>query len=119
MPRWRVDTSKGITAVGIRGVTDPDGDPVTIRITSIMQDEPANTAGDGNTSCDATGIGGSLAQLRSERAGSGNGRFYHLFFAADDGHGGVCTGAVKVAVPHDRSKTPGRRRARVHLVPLT
>ena len=96
--------------VGITGVTDPDGDPVTVTITAIMQDEPTNTAGDGNTACDAEGVGGPAARVRAERSGSkkvpGNGRFYHIFFTADDGEGGSCEGSVVVAVPHDQSHTP-------------
>ena len=99
-----------MVSVGITGVTDPDSDPVTITITSIMQDEPTNTVGDGNTSCDAQGVGGPAAQVRAERSGSnkvpGNGRFYHIFFTADDGAGGSCEGSVAVAVPHDQSHTP-------------
>ena len=35
--------------VFVQGVTDPDGDPVTIVITGIFQDEALNGAGDGNT----------------------------------------------------------------------
>jgi hypothetical protein len=31
----------------------------------------------------------------------GDGRVYHIFFTASDPHGGVCTGVVKVGVPHD------------------
>jgi cysteine-rich repeat protein len=97
--------------VGIGGVTDPDGDPVTITITSIMQDEPVNTFGDGTTlPCDAMGVGGPTARIRVERSGTkkvpGNGRFYHIFFTGDDGAGGRCSGKVRVAVPHDQAKAP-------------
>jgi hypothetical protein len=103
---------------GIRGVTDPDGDPVTLRITSIRQDEPTNTIGDGNTSCDAEGVGGPAARVRAERSGSpkvpGDGRFYHIFFTADDGEGGSCSGVVKVAVPHDKNKAPVDGGPRYH-----
>jgi cysteine-rich repeat protein len=99
-----------MVGVGITGVTDADGDPVTITITSIMQDEPTNTIGDGNTSCDASGVGGPVAEVRAERSGSnsvpGDGRFYHIFFTADDGAGGTCSGSVSVAVPHDQSNAP-------------
>lgn len=40
--------------------------------------------------------------LRSERSGTGNGRVYQVSFTADDEHGGSCTGAVTMCVPHDR-----------------
>src|SRR5207244_10212250 len=39
--------------ITISGVTDPDGDPVTIVITGVTQDEPLNDKGDGNTTPDA------------------------------------------------------------------
>jgi hypothetical protein len=99
-----------MVGLGVTGVTDPDGDPVTINITGIRQDEPTNTVGDGNTACDAQGVGGPMARVRAERSGSprvpGDGRFYHLFFTASDPGGAICQGSVKVVVPHDRSHAP-------------
>jgi hypothetical protein len=84
-------------------VTDPDNDPVTIKVTHIKQDEPVNTVGDGNTSCDATTA---PLQVRAERSGSpqvpGDGRFYHIFFTATDPGGAMCEGSVTVVVPHDQ-----------------
>jgi len=88
----------------ILGVTDPDGDPVTIRIDRIMQDEPTNGVGDGNTCPDGAGVGTSTAQVRAERSGDGNGRVYTLFFTAKDGRGGSAQGSVKVSVPHDQGQ---------------
>ncbi len=86
-------------AIDILGVTDPDGDPVTIAVDSIYQDEPVNEVGDGNTSPDGDGIDTPTALVRAERAGTGNGRFYQIAFTADDGNGGECTGTVLVSVP--------------------
>ncbi len=91
--------------ISITGVTDPDGDPVTITATGITQDEAVRETGigSGNTAPDA-----SLSPLavRSERNGNpktpGNGRVYHIDFTADDGKGGSCNGTVKVCVPHDQ-----------------
>ncbi len=88
--------------VTITGVTDPDGDPVTMRIDRILQDEPVNGLGDGDTCPDAQGIGTATARLRAERSGAGNGRVYTVFFTASDGKGGSCQGSVKVCVPHDQ-----------------
>jgi hypothetical protein len=45
------------------------------------------------------GIGTSVAEVRAERDGLGNGRYYHIFFTADDGYGGACSGEVLVGVP--------------------
>jgi len=92
--------------VGIRGVTDPDGDPVVITIDSIFQDEPVDGRGDGRFFPDGMGVGTDTASLRAERSGSkkvpGNGRVYHIDYTADDGRGGVCSGHVAIAVPHDK-----------------
>ena len=85
------------------GVTDPDGNAVTITVTGVTQDEPVNAKGDGNTSPDAAIQAGS-ASVRAERSGNGNGRVYHISFRADDGQGGVCSGVVKVSVPHSMGK---------------
>ena len=93
------------TDVSIVGVSDPDGDPVTITITGIAQDEPVAGLGEGNTCPDADGVGTDIAGLRSERSGTrktpGDGRVYHIGFTADDGQGGSCNGAVTVCVPND------------------
>jgi len=93
--------------ITIVGVTDPDGDPVTITIDSIYQDEPVNVIGSGNSEPDGKGVGTDTAEIRAERSGTkkvpGNGRVYHITFTADDGVGGTCTGTVTVCVPHDNA----------------
>jgi hypothetical protein len=92
--------------VGITGVTDPDGDPVTIAITAITQDEATDDLGDGATCPDAIGLGTSTASLRAERSGLGDGRVYTINFTASDGKGGSCGGSVTVCVPHDQGNQP-------------
>jgi len=92
--------------VNILGVTDPDGDPVTITIDGVTQDEPLVGEGSGNFCPDARVHNGRL-QLRAERAGSGNGRVYEVAFTATDGRGGSCSGTITVCVPHDRSPGQG------------
>jgi hypothetical protein len=89
--------------ITIEGVTDPDGDIVTITIIGITQDEPVDAVGtgDGNTFPDGTGIGTDIACVRAEREGTGNGRVYEISFTATDGWGGECSGSVTVCVPHD------------------
>jgi hypothetical protein len=92
--------------VTLSGATDIEGDGVSFTVTGIYQDEPTNTVGDGNTAVDAGGIGTATAQVRAERSGTprvpGNGRVYHIQFTGSDGHGGSCTGEVRVGVPHDQ-----------------
>ena len=88
--------------VTIQGVTDPDGDPVTINIDDIKQDESTDGSNDGHTCPDGDGIGTSTAQVRAERSAtllSGNGRVYTIYFTASDGRGGSCQGSVTVCVP--------------------
>jgi hypothetical protein len=99
MQLWPPDHK--LVPVNILGVTDPNNDGVTISITGVTQDEPVNGLGDGDTSPDAT-LSGGTAFLRAERSGLGDGRFYRIQFAADDGAGGTCTGEVNVCVPHSR-----------------
>ena len=89
--------------VAIGGATDAEGDALALIITAIRQDEPV---GKGNSAPDGKGVGAAAAELRAEKLGSGNGRFYHVSFTVSDGHGGACTGVVRVAVPHDQAKPP-------------
>ncbi|MEM2140063.1 hypothetical protein [Nitrososphaera sp.] len=86
--------------ITVQGVTDADGDAVTITITSIMQDEKTGKE------ADASGVGTDTASVRAERDGKGDGRVYHIAFTADDGNGGVTAGEVTVTVPHDQSGSP-------------
>lgn len=97
---WPPDHS--LMPVAIQGITDADGDPVGVTITSISQDEPLDAPGSGNTCPDAAGVGTATAQLRAERTGNGDGRVYHIGFVARDGRGGECQSQVTVCVPHDQ-----------------
>ena len=86
--------------IAIRGVTDPDGDPLTITVVGVFQNEPVEGDGSGHTSPDA--ILDPL-EVRAEREGGGSDRVYQIDFTADDGQGGSCQGMVIVCVPHDQS----------------
>jgi hypothetical protein len=90
--------------VGMQGVTDPDGNPLTITITGIFQDEPVDTTGDGQFSPDGSGVGTATAWVRAERMGGGDGRVYEIRFTATDTNGGACTGAVYTTVPHSKGQ---------------
>lgn len=93
--------------IAITGVTDPDGDPVSLKIGSISQDEPTMVEGSGNTPTDGRILdNGTVAQVRAERSGLRDGRVYEIFFTASDTKGGSCTGSVTVEVPHDQSGRP-------------
>lgn len=90
--------------VEILGITDPDGDVLSITVDSVFQDEPTNGLGDGDTSPDASGIGTGIVMVRSERSGTGNGRVYHVNFTANDGMSGSCTGTVNIRVDKNQGK---------------
>lgn len=89
-----------LVPISIRGVIDPDGDPLDLTVTGVRQDEPLSRAG----TPDALGIGTAGASVRADRDGKGDGRIYHVAFEASDGNGGVCTGTVTVCVPHDQGR---------------
>lgn len=90
-----------LAPVTISNVTDPDGDAVTIEVTSVTQDEPLQ--GPGDSTCPDAMITAGAAQVRIERSGAGNGRVYTIAFTATDSHGATCEGSVEVCVPHDRA----------------
>ena len=92
-----------LRAITLSGATDPDGDPVTITITGVTQDEPVNGKADGNTSPDVVaGPTEDQVRLRAERSGRGDGRVYTIAYTAKDPSGASCSGTVTVTVPHDK-----------------
>ncbi len=90
--------------ITLQGITDPDGDPVTITVNTIRQDEPV---GRGNSAPDGKGVGVAIAELRAERLGNANGQVYHIGFTASDNQGASCTGLVAINVPHDQAQPVG------------
>ena len=92
----------------IEGITDPDGDDVTITVTNITSDEPtASIEGAGGAKhapdADPECIGTAIARVRAERSGNEDGRVYEITFLASDGIGEPVEGTVQVKVPHDWS----------------
>jgi CSLREA domain-containing protein len=85
----------------ILGITDPEGDPVTISIDAIFQDEPVGKEPDAV-------IYGDTAELRAERDGNGDGRVYHIYFTATDSWGNTCSDEIVLGVvDHDQSDDVG------------
>jgi len=102
---WPPDTE--FIAISILGITDPDGDPVTIVINGIHQDEQVVETGSHNILApDGTGTGSSTASIRAERRDKGNGRVYHIGFTATDPSGALCKGLVMVSVPRSQNGAP-------------
>jgi hypothetical protein len=90
--------NKDFVTVTIENMVDPEDDPFSLNITGVFQDEPVGKEPD------AINIIGNSVDLRSDRDGNGDGRFYHLFFTATDVHGASCSGQVVVGVvDHDQS----------------
>ncbi|TJY42287.1 hypothetical protein E5161_09820 [Cohnella pontilimi] len=79
-----------------------------IILESISSSEPANGAGDGNTSADIAGAqygtGDTSFELRAERSGNGTGRIYTITYLITDHAGNRTTASVTVTVPHDAAK---------------
>jgi hypothetical protein len=84
-----------LVPVMISGIAQPGGQPVSINITRVTQNEPS-------TGGDVIILQGGAAALRAERAGRGNGRVYTIWFTATAG-GTTCDGSVEVCVPHDET----------------
>jgi large repetitive protein len=94
---------KRFYAAPVYGVTDPDGDPLNVRVLGVYQDEPVDAMADGNFSADAA-IQNGTAWVRAERMGSGDGRVYEIAFEATDARGGACQGSVFWTVPKSQGQ---------------
>lgn len=101
---------KRFYVAGVNGLTDPEGDQITMAINGILQDEVLDSTGDGQFTPDGR-FSGSVAWIRAERNGHGNkiagdGRVYEILFTATDSKGASCTGSVLWGVPHDQGGRP-------------
>jgi len=80
----------------------------SVRLLSIVSDEPDNGRGDGNTTGDIAGA--TLGtddrefQLRAERSGGGDGRVYTVTYEVRDASGNASTRVATVTVPHDQGR---------------
>jgi hypothetical protein len=82
------------------------GNVVIDQVTSDELDD-ATGGGDGNTVNDIQiAANCKSVQLRSERAGSGDGRVYIITFRLTDTHGNVTTATARVLVNHDQGAGP-------------
>jgi hypothetical protein len=76
---------------------------LTIRITSITQDEPTSGLGNGDTAVDAIINPDGTFRLRAERSDDGDGRVYRINFTASDNQGSA-SGVVTVTVPKKKNR---------------
>jgi Tol biopolymer transport system component len=92
-----------LVPITLDGATDPDGDPVTLTVDGVTQDEPVVSRTD-NTSPDAVDQGDGQLRVRAERNPHGDGRVYRIAFTASDGRGGSCSGTTTVSAPRKKRK---------------
>jgi Tol biopolymer transport system component len=95
--------NRKLVPVTLDGATDPDGDPVTLSVDGVTQDEPVTSRGD-QTSPDAVDERAGELRIRAERNPHGDGRVYRIAFTASDGRGGECSGIATVSVPRKKHK---------------
>jgi uncharacterized repeat protein (TIGR01451 family) len=89
---WPADGE--LQLVTLADATDPDGDSVTLSVTTVTQDEPVGHADDASL-----GLESNQVWLRAWRDEHGDGRVYRIGYVAEDAKGGSCTGTVYVTVP--------------------
>jgi hypothetical protein len=76
----------------------------SVYISKVTSDEPENGSGDGTTYDDMLIAADCRSvQLRSERAGNGNGRVYTITFKVTDASGNFSTAMAKVTVPNSQN----------------
>jgi uncharacterized membrane protein YgcG len=94
-----------MVSVEVGGITDPDGDSISLTYGAVTQNEPVKglEAADVGPDAEFPAQSGKW-YLRAQRSGSGSGREYVIPFTADDGHGLSCAGSVTVTVPHDKGQ---------------
>lgn len=67
----------------------------------VLDSEPDNGLGDGDTANDIVINTDGTVSLRAERAGGGSGRVYTMTYLAVDVAGNTSTASATVTVPHD------------------
>jgi hypothetical protein len=88
-----------MVGITVNGIVDAEGDPFTVQITGVTQDENPKTPGVAGNCPDAI-LNGSAVLLRAEHADGGDGRTYHVQFTATDRLGMTSAGEVVVCAPH-------------------
>jgi len=102
---WAPDhkLSQITASVTVTDVCDPNP---TVRLISIVSNEPENSTGDGNTTDDvqdaAFGTDDRDFLLRAERKGNSGGRIYTITYEARDASGNATVRTAQVIVAHNK-----------------
>ena len=100
---------KQVTITASIDVNDTCDDSPTIKLVSIISNEPDNGMGDGDTSNDIQGAEFGTDDreflLRAERSGHGTDRIYTVTYSVTDSSGNVTEATAKITVPHDHGKS--------------
>lgn len=94
-------------SIAIGNISDADNDNMTVKITSIRQDE-ATRANSSDPYPDGKGVGTSIPYVRKQAVSTGNGRVYTIAFEVTDvNKATTCGCVVRVGVkPKSTSATP-------------
>jgi predicted extracellular nuclease len=98
---WPANHKYVTVKLSIKDNTDPNP---TLKILSVLSNEPDNGLGDGDEPNDIVVVNNATIQLRAERSGTGTGRVYTITYQAADHYGNSKTGTFAVTVPHDQAK---------------
>lgn len=101
---WPPNHKMVTVTAGVVATDTCDPNPVCT-IVGVTSDEPVNGTGDGNTEPDWVLSGALTVDLRSERAGTQDGRTYTIEVTCTDQSGNESDSATaEVNAPHDRGK---------------
>jgi len=82
---------------------------VSPKIVSVTITEPKDGTSNSGTSPDWEITGDLTVNLRTERSGSGNGRYYTISVECMDEAGNTSSADVMVSAPHDQGKAMGKK----------
>jgi predicted extracellular nuclease len=100
---WPPDHKYRTVRATVSAADNADPSPA-VELVSVTSNEPDDGTGDGDTANDIVVVDAKTFMLRSEHAGSGDGRIYTITYRATDACGNTVTKTATVTVPHDRRK---------------
>ena len=99
---WPPDHKMVNVAIGYAVTDNCDPAPAITCGLGVASNEPIDGTGDGDTAPDWIVVDTHHVQLRSERAGNGNGRVYTVTVGCKDSKNNASSATTAVGVPHNR-----------------